>query len=166
MKQKQLILLVSTVLLTVLASMAMASDPKHASIEGTYKLVSRMSPDSSVKTAPDVIGLLTFTKTYRNFNVAWKDAKGKVFSYSVISKYTLTDSIYTETRLYSITNDEIGETGLKYDFETKTQTSPVTFENGKVSFKMPFDPVSLVFEGDKSTATGEAGFIDSWFKIR
>ena len=144
----------------------MASDAKHASIEGTYELVSRTNIDSTVQTAPDVIGLQTFTKTHRNFNVAWKDAAGKVFSYSVVSKYTLTDSIYTETRLYSFMNDEIGGTGLKYHFDTKTLSSPVTFENGKVSFKMRFDPVSVVFEGDKSTATSVAGFTDSWFKIR
>ena len=166
MKRKQLSFLVLPVVLSVLASMAMAADPRHASIEGTYKLVSRTSPDSLVKTAPDVFGLLTFTKTYRNLNVAWKDADGKVFSYSVISRYTLTDSAYSETRVYSIINDEIGGTGLKYDFETTTKTAPVAFENGKTIIKMPFDPVSLVFEGDKAIATGDAGFIDAWFKIR
>jgi len=143
-----------------------ATDPKHADIEGSYKLGGRTMVDSNVKTAPEVIGLTTFTKTYRNFNVAWKNADGKIFSYSVISKYTLTDSTYTETKLYSIMNDEIGGTGVKYDFSTTTKTVPVTFESGKVTFKLPFDPVSVVFEGDKTTATGDMGFVDSWFKIR
>lgn len=164
--RKQLTLLVSIGLITMLSGLAMAADQRHADIEGTYKLVGRTYADSSVKTSPDVIGLLTFTKTYRNFNVAWKDAAGKVFSYSIISKYTLTDSTYTETRLYSITNDEIGGTGLKCDFATRTQTATVRFEEGKVTIKMPFDPVTITFDGDKATATGEAGFVDSWFKIR
>lgn len=166
MKCKQLSFLVLPMLLSMLAGMVMAADPRHASIEGTYKLISRTSPDSLVSTAPEVFGLLTFTKTHRNFNVAWKDAHGKIFSYSVISRYTLTDSVYSETRVYSVVNDEIGGTGLKYDFEAATKTAPVTFENGKTIIKMPFDPVSLVFEGDKATATGEAGFTDSWFKIK
>jgi hypothetical protein len=165
-KLRQFGSLVVIVILCLSAGVAVAADPKHASIEGSYKLVSRTQIDSTVNTAPEVIGLQTFTKTYRNFNVAWKNADGKTFSYSVISKYTLTDSSYTETRLYSIMNDEIGGTGLKYEFVNSTLNSPVTFENGKVSFKMPFDPVSVVVEGDKMTATGEAGFIDAWFKIR
>ncbi len=150
----------------LLTAVAFAADPKHADIEGTYKLVGRTQTDSTVRTAPEVIGVMTFTKTYRNFNVAWKNSDGKVFSYSVISKYSLTDTSYTETRLYSIMNDEISGTGLKTDFSTSTQTVPVAFENGKVSFKMPFDPVSVVFNGDKITAKADRGFVDSWFKVR
>jgi hypothetical protein len=144
---------------------AVAGDPKHADIEGTYKLVGRTFTDSTIKTAPEVIGLMTFTKTYRNFNVAWKDADGKEYSYSVISKYTLTDTSYTETKLYSIANNLMGD-GTKVDFASQSATVPVTFENGKVSFKFPFDPVTAVFEGDKITATAEMGFVDSWFKVR
>ena len=166
MKRNLLFLLVLVVLFAVPARMAAASDPKHANIEGTYKLVSRTMTDSTVKTAPEVIGMITFTKTYRNFNVAWKEADGKVFSYSVISRYTLTDSTYSETKLYSILDDEVGGSGLKCDFESSTKTVPITFDNGKVTIKMPFDPVTMVFEGDKATATGEANFIDAWFKIR
>lgn len=154
------------VTLCLSAGVAIAGDPKHADIEGTYKLVGRTHIDSTVRTAPEVIGVMTFTKTYRNFNVAWKNSDGKAFSYSVISKYSLTDTSYTETRLYSIMNDEIGGTGLTTDFSTSTQTVPVAFENGKVSFKMPFDPVSVVFDGDKITANAELGFVDSWFKVR
>lgn len=143
-----------------------ATDPQHADIEGTYKLVGRTMIDSTVKTAPEVIGMMTFTKTYRNLNVAWKDANGKSFSYSVISKYVLTDTSYTETKLFSSMNDELTGAGLKQDYASSTQTVPVTFDNGKVSFKFPFDPVSVVFDGDKITATANMGFIDSWFKIR
>lgn len=152
-------------LLMLVSALAFAGDPKHADIEGTYKLVGRTFTDSTIKTAPEVIGLMTFTKTYRNFNVAWKDADGKEYSFSVISKYTLTDTSYTETKLYSIANNLLGD-GTKVDFSSQTLTVPVTFESGKVSFKFPFDPVSAVFEGDKITATADMGFIDSWFKIR
>ena len=152
--------------LCLLNGVVVASDPKHADIEGSFKLVGRTMIDSTVKTAPEVIGLMTFTKTHRNFNVAWKDATGKSFSYSVVSKYTISDTSYTETKMYSIMNDEVSGGGLKVDFATTTQTVPVTFDNGKVSFKFPFDPVSVVFDGDKITATADMGFIDSWFKIR
>src|SRR5206468_12254473 len=60
------------------------------SIEGTYKLVSRELPNGTKQGPPDVLGLLTYTKEYRNFNVYWKDASGKSFSVSYIAKYKLT----------------------------------------------------------------------------
>ncbi len=151
--------------LMLCCGLAMAGDPKHADIEGTYKLVGRTFVDSTIQTAPEVIGLMTFTKTYRNFNVAWKDADGKEYSLSIISKYTLTDTSYTETKLYSIAYNLMGE-GTKVDIAQQTATVPVTFDGTKVSFKFPFDPVSAVFEGDKMTANAEMGFVDSWFKVR
>lgn len=165
-KRTAIILLIVSALVCMTVGNAMATDPKHANIEGTYKLVGRTMIDSTVKTAPEVIGMMTFTKTYRNLNVAWKDASGKSFSYSVISKYVLTDTSYTETKLFSSMNDELTGAGLKQDYASSTQSVPVTFDNGKVSFKLPFDPVTVVFDGDKITATAEMGFIDSWFKIR
>jgi hypothetical protein len=47
------------------------------SIEGTYRLVSRQLPDGTVLKPPDIMGLLTYTKSHRNFNIVWKDATGK-----------------------------------------------------------------------------------------
>jgi hypothetical protein len=164
--RKQMCASALVVLLTLLGTVTRAAEAKHASIIGTYKLVARVYSDSTIKTGPNVVGLQTFTRTYRNFNVAWKDAGGKTFSYAVISKYTLTDSTYTETKLYSVMNDEIGGTGIKYDFEPKTEKVPVTIENGKASFKLPFDPVTVTVDGSKMTATGDAGFVDSWSRIK
>lgn len=166
MKRIQLYALGMAISLTLFSAAAMAVPPNHPSITGTYKLVSRTGKDNSVKTAPNVIGLQTFTKTYRNFNVAWTDANGKTFSYSVISRYTLTDTTYTETKLYSIMDDEISGAGVKYDFTSQSKTVPVTYQTGKLTFKLPFDPVSVVFEGDKMVATGDTDFIDSWSKVR
>jgi hypothetical protein len=45
---------------------ALAQGP---SVEGTYRLVSRTLPDGKVQSPPDVIGLMTYTKGYRNFNI-------------------------------------------------------------------------------------------------
>ena len=68
---------------------------QDVSIEGTYQLVARKLPDGTRMKAPDIMGLLTFTKTHRNFNIVWKDKDGKYFSYSVVSSYELTESEYT-----------------------------------------------------------------------
>ena len=35
-------------------------------------------------------------------------------------------------------------------------------EGGRISFKLPFDPPSVVIEGDKMTATAEDMFVDYW----
>jgi hypothetical protein len=153
--------------------LAHAQERKTVSIEGTYKLMSRKLADGKVLTPPDVQGLQTFTKTYRNFNVGWTDGTGKHFSYSVISNYKLTDKEYSETILYSVMNDEIGimpgstpGSGPKYVMTPDTKTSPVKLEGTRCEFKLPFDPPVAVFDGSKLTATLEGSFVDSWEKIR
>ena len=135
------------------------------SIEGTYKLVSRMFTDGTTKTAPDVVGMLTYTKAHRNFNVYWKDAGGKVFSYSLVSTYTLTATQYMETVQLSIMNDQIGGKNIVYDLSGQSKSAPVTMENGRVMFKMPFDPVTATFEGDKLVATSP-DFTDTWQRVK
>src|SRR5437879_8730252 len=77
------------------------------SIEGTYKLVSRELPNGTKQGPPDVLGLITYTKEYRNFNVYVKDATGTSFSISSISTYKLTDKEYSEKNIYYMVN-EIG----------------------------------------------------------
>lgn len=139
--------------------------PQGPSIEGTYKLVERELQDGTRQTAPDVMGMLTYTKTSRNFNVLWKDAKGKFFSYSIVSTYNLTPTEYSETLLYSILNDQIGGKEIVYNLSGETRTAPVTIENGRIKMKLPFDPPSVVFAGDSLTATAEGVFVDHWERV-
>lgn len=136
------------------------------SIEGTYKLISRKLPDGKMLSGRDIIGLFTFTKTHRNFNIAWKDSTGKHWSHSVVSTYKLTSTEYTETILLSITNDEIGGKGITYTMTGSPRGVPVKMDGGRIEFRMPFDPVSVVFDGDKFTGTNEGVFVDSWEKVK
>ena len=92
MKAKLFLGSVSMLLVITIAIVALSfaeQQKKQASpapnIEGTYKLISRKLPDGTMQTSPQVMGLLTYTKSHRNFNVIWKDAKGKFFSYSLVS---------------------------------------------------------------------------------
>jgi hypothetical protein len=135
------------------------------SIEGTYQLSSRQLPDGTVLKPPDIMGLLTYTKSHRNFNVIWKNATGKFFSYSLVSTYTLTPTEYSETILFSILHDQIGGKEINYDLSGPTRSVPVNVEGGRLQFKLPFDPPAVVFEGDKMTATAEGRFIDVWEKV-
>ena len=139
--------------------------PSAPSIEGTYKLSSRKLPDGTVLKPPDIMGLLTYTKSHRNFNIVWKDATEKFFSYSLVSTYKLTPTEYSETRLFSILNDQIGGKDIVYDLSAKTQSVPVTIDGGRLQFKLPFDPPVAVFEGDQMTATAEGRFVDVWHKV-
>jgi hypothetical protein len=154
------VLVVMVVLLSAIAASAQAP-----SIEGTYKLISRKLPDGTMLSPPNIMGLLTYTKSHRNFNIVIKDATGKFYSYSLVSTYTLTATEYSETRLFSILNDQIGGKDIVYDLSGKTQSVPVKMEGGRLQFKPPFDPPSLVFERNKITATLEGGFIDEWEKV-
>jgi hypothetical protein len=137
-----------------------AASAQSPSIEGTYQLVSRTLPNGTVLKPPDIMGLLTYTKTHRNFNIVIKDATGKFYSYSLVSTYKLTPAEFSETRLFSILNDQPGGKDIVYDLSGKTQSVPVTMEGGRLQFKPPFDPPALVFEGNKMTATLGKG--DLW----
>ena len=156
---------VPAVLIILVMCSAVSSPAQVASIEGTYQLVSRKLPDGTMQAPPNIIGLLTYTKAHRNFNVIWKDAQGKFFSYSLVSTYQLTPTEYRETLLFSILNDQIGSKDIVYDLSGKTQSVPVKIENGRLQFKLPFDPPSVVFEGAKMTATAEGRFVDVWEKV-
>jgi hypothetical protein len=138
---------------------------QNVNIEGTYRLVTRVLSDGTRLKAPDIMGLMTFTKTHRNFNIVWKDKDGKHFSYSLASTYKLTGSEYTETVLFSIMNDEISGKGLTYVMSEDSATVPVEATGNKIMIKMPFDPVTIVFEDNRIVGTSEGQFTDYWEKI-
>ena len=37
---------------------------------------------------------------------------------------------------------------------------------GRIEFKHPVEPVALVFDGNKLTATAEGSFVDVWGKVQ
>jgi hypothetical protein len=134
------------------------------SIAGTYRLVSRQMPDGTMFRSPEVIGLFTYTKTHRNFNILQKGATGQWASFSVVSTYTLTPTAYTETLLYSVRTDLASGKDPVYDLSGETRSAPVTIEGGRLEFKAPFEPPSFVFEGNRLTATRD-GRVDIWEKV-
>jgi hypothetical protein len=138
---------------------------KTPSIEGTYELMWRKLPDGTTVKPPMLMGVQTFTKNIRNFNLMEIDKNGKYNSYSVFSTYNLTDKVYTETIHFSIMNDEIAGKGVTY-ITDQTKTAPVTYDGKKLEIKFPFDPPTVTFEGNKMTATAEGMFTDYWEKVK
>jgi hypothetical protein len=116
---------------------------------------------------PDIMGLGTFTKSHRNFNIVLKDATGKFSSFSFVSTYTLTATEFTQTLLFSIRTDQIGGKDIVYDLSGQTRSTPVTVEAGRIQFKETFVPRSFVFEGNKWTSTAENNAnVDVWEKVQ
>jgi hypothetical protein len=136
------------------------------SIESTYRLVSRQFRDGTTLKPPEVMGLFTYTKTHRNFNIVRKDATGKFSSRSSVSTYKLTATEYTETLLFSIVNDQIGGKDMVYDLSGQTRSAPITMDGGRLQFTLPFEPRALVFEGNTLTATAtDSTNVDTWEKV-
>jgi hypothetical protein len=136
---------------------------KVPSIEGTYRFERRELPDGTILKPPAVMGIQTFTKNERNFNIMWTDKSGKHFSFDVFSNYKFTDKDYTETIHFGVMNDEIDGKGLTY-ITDQTKTVPITYKDGKLQFHFPFDPPDVTFEGNKMIATSKGVFTDYWVK--
>jgi hypothetical protein len=169
MKIRFLFSAVAMLLVAAIAAPGLAGGPqdngKAPSLIGTYKLIMRQLPDGTKQTAPEVMGLLTYTKTHRNFNVIWKDANGRFFSYSVVSTYKLSAREYSETIIFSALNDQSSGQPIKYDLIGPSQTVPVTIAGSRIEFKMPFDPVAIVFDQNWVTGKAEGKFTDYWERV-
>lgn len=154
--------------LTCLSTPVLADEP---SIEGTYLLESRDLPDGSVETPPVIVGMITYTKHYRNVNVSWLNPDGKHLSISYIAKYSLTSTVYQETPVYWMSNNFNGR-GVSYKIPAfKGGKNAVTIKDDTISF--PLAGVSPVVEfttdGMTSTARTNQGkliYVDHWKKVK
>jgi hypothetical protein len=135
------------------------------SIAGNYRLVKRVLPDGTEMKSPDIVGFITWSKEYRSLNVLWEKPDGKSFTISLVSKYVLTPTEYTETNSYMLQNDE-GGTGVKLDRTGAKASSPVKAASGTIEFQMPlFGEPAIRFEGNTFTATRKGEFVDHWEKV-
>jgi hypothetical protein len=144
--------------LILLAGSAVAQAPN---IEGTYHLVSRTLKDGRVIAPPEVIGLQTYTKKYRQFNIVSKDPEGNVVSRSIIATYTLTPAEYTETPLLHVLvrGQEVR------NLSGQPQRSTVKVEGGRMTLApREFEQRTTMFEANGFTATS-AENVDRWEKI-
>ena len=140
------------------------------SIEGTYRLVRRQLPDGTWQYHPDIHGIMTFTREYRNFSVLWRDEEGKYYSECYVARYALTASEYTETSEYLIRNDEIGGQGISYDLSSHTASAAITSDEEHVAFDLPqpFErqlSIRVEFRGPELIATGTGQFVDYWERV-
>ena len=134
------------------------------SIEGNYVLDYRELPDGTKVREPEIVGMLTYTKDRRNFNVYWADA-GKGSSISLISKYTFSESEYSEDNIFYAEN--IAGSPMVYDIKPSQVKAAVAMKDGNATVKMPLhgEP-EMVFGSDGNiVATRKGAFVDHWKKL-
>ena len=134
-------------------------------IDGTWRLVKRQLPDGTVLTPPAVVGLGTTGHGLRHLNVFWHTPEGNPASFGIISKVNLTGYKYTETLIASAFDDGSGNP-VVFDFSGETRSANVMREGGRISYQLPFDPPSVVYDGDTLTATLEGAFVDYWERLK
>ncbi len=125
----------------------------------------RKLPDGKTQVPPVILGAYTAHNGLQNLNVFWRTPEGKPASYSRISTYKMSATEYTETLLFAAMNDG-SDKPTTYNLTGSTESTPVAREGGRLAFKLPFDEPSLVFEGDKFTATAGGEFVDYWERVR
>ena len=142
------------------ASNASSAGPN---IEGTYMLEYRELADGKKLVAPEIVGMLSFSKNVRNFNVYWMSG-GKPSSISMVAKYTLSDKEYTEDCMYYAQN--MDGKGIAYETTATHGVSPVTMKDGAIGFTPALhgEPMlSITKSGMTAIRTGV--FTDHWKKM-
>jgi hypothetical protein len=134
-------------------------------IEGTWRLVKRELPDGTAQTPPTVVGLGTVINGQRHLNVFWRTAAGTPASFGLISEVKVTSSDYTETLIASVFDDGSGQP-VVYNFSGETKAAAITRTGRRIAYKLPFDPPSVVYDGDRLTATLEGAFVDYWERVK
>jgi hypothetical protein len=135
------------------------------SVEGTWRPIKRELPDGTVQTPPKVVGLFTLNYGFRHLNVFWRTPDGKSASIGVVSNVKLSSNEYTETLIAFALDDGSGNPVI-YNFSGETKTAAVSRVGRRIAYKLPFDPPSVVYDGDKLTATLEGVFVDYWERVR
>jgi hypothetical protein len=128
--------------------------------EGTWKLTARKLPNGATLIPPAVQGAIMCQSGMWTRVVF----EGKPASFSAVSTYKFAPAEYTETLLFSASDDGSGKPPT-YSQTPQTKSTPITHEGGRVAFRLPFDPPSVVIEGGKMTATAENLFIDYWERV-
>ena len=143
-----------------LCAFAYADNP-----DGTYRLVMRKLSDGTVLTPPAVQGMGTFKNGVYQLIVFWHTPDGKPASLSSLSKWAWSETEVAATPLVVIFDDGSGKPPV-YAVGGETKRVPVTRQGARVSHPHPIDPVFMVWEGDKETATLEGVFVDHWERVK
>jgi hypothetical protein len=115
--------------------------------------------DGTVLRPPDVLGLQTYTRTHRNFNILSRGADGQFTSRSIVATYTLTSTEYVETTLFHVF---VRGQEVRREVMAPPQRMSVTVDAGRIQFRT--EQRIAVYEGMRFTATSPVS-VDLWEKL-
>ena len=153
-------LIASLTISLALCAFAYADNP-----DGTYRLVKRTLSDGTVLTPPVVQGMGTFKKGVYQLTLFWRTPDGKPATLSRISKWEWSETEVAATPLVFFFDDGSGKPPV-YEWGGETKRVPVTRQGRRVSHPHPLDPVFMVWDGDKETATIEGVLVDTWERVK
>jgi hypothetical protein len=153
------------ILFALFALLGICGAAQAQELEGTWKLVMRKLPDGTKLVPPAVFGLWTAHNGLRNLNVFWHTPDGNPASFASASTYKISDTEYTETLFFNALDEGNGKPPT-YNLKGDTEKTPVTRDGSRIAFQLPFGEPSVVFEGDKFTATIKGpNIIDYWERV-
>ncbi len=143
------------ILSLTLCAFAYAENP-----DGTYRLVARKLSDGTVLTPPAVQGMGTLKNGVYQLTLFWRTPDGRR-----ISKWNWSETEVAATPLVFFIDDGSGAPPV-YEWGGETRRVPVTRRGRRVSHQHPLDPVYMVWDGDKETATIEDVLVDTWERVK
>lgn len=133
--------------------------------DGTYRLVMRKLSDGTVLTPPAVHGMGTFKNGVYQLTLFWRTPDGNTAALSRLSKWKWSETEVTATPLAFMFDDGSGK-GPVYEWGGEPKSVPVTRQGARISHPHPLDPVFMVWDGDKETATIEGVLVDHWERVK
>ena len=98
-------------------------------------------------------------------HVFWKTPDGKLASRSSIVQFKYSDTELSATELYGVFDDGGGKAPV-YGTPGETKRVPLKRDGSRVEYQHPFDPPSIVLDGDILKATLKDAFVDSWERMK
>ena len=154
-------------LLTGLAFVSVNNVPAgdEKALIGSYMLTQRVTLDGKPLEGPEVVGFMTFTKTYRTVIMKWNGPGAEPVSIAFIAAYTLSGGKYCESVVYGVQSN-LGAPGVSYDTpsDTKACTAAISDASG-LAFDVPGEKLRLRVSRDAIDATTPR-WNDHWEKVK
>lgn len=144
-------------------STVFAGDAKG--LVGSYALTKRVAKDGTTLTGPEVLGMMTFTKTRRTVIMKWNGSSEAPVSIALIATYTLSGGKYCESVIYGVEGN-LRAPGVAYD--TPSAAPACTTANSDasgLSFDVPSEPIRLRVGRDGIISTTRR-WTDYWERVK
>ena len=159
-----------TALLASLAGLAFAAPmPAFAggkkALVGSYTLAKRVTKDGKTLEGPEILGFMTFTKTYRTVIMKWSGSSESPTSIAFIAAYTLSGQKYCEREIYGVEGN-LRAPGVAYDtLPTEPACTAAISDASGLSFDVPNEPLRFRVGRDGIIST-TARWTDYWERVK